>query len=205
MILDKSLIGADVCITWRREDDDWPYFLVLKVRPKKGLLKLRGMAYPDGSAQHDGDEFWCSAREIRGMERVVPGGFIAVITVPIRTGLGLNSREHWGAKAKRVKAERSAVSWAICQARKPDRPCVVTLTRCGPSNGMDDDGLAGSLKGVRDEIAAWLGVDDRRREIVRYEYKQRRAKFWSVEIGFAPMQVEQVPALLAGEPGSVTT
>ena len=73
MIFDKSLIGADVCITWRSEYDDWPYFHVLRVKPGKGLLKLRGIDYPDGSAKHDGDEFWCSAREIESMERVVPG------------------------------------------------------------------------------------------------------------------------------------
>jgi hypothetical protein len=35
-------------------------------------------------------------------------------------------------------------------------------------------------------MAAWLGVDDRDRERVRYVYEQRRGP-WAVEIGFVPM------------------
>lgn len=111
-----------------------------------------------------------------------------MIIVPIRTGLGLNSREHWRAKAKRAAAERRAVAWALLGTNRPALPCVVTLTRCGPSNGLDrDDNLPGSMKHARDQIAEWLGVDDRKRDIVRYEYRQARQKKWEVAIEFAPM------------------
>lgn len=106
-----------------------------------------------------------------------------MILVPIKTGRGMNSREHWRARSKRVKAEREAVALLLNGKEKPQLPCIVTLTRLAPSNGLDDDNLAGSLKAVRDQVAQWLGVDDKRREIVRYEYEQRRAP-WGVEIGY---------------------
>lgn len=106
----------------------------------------------------------------------------------LRTGRGLNDREHWRVRAKRVKAEKDAAAWALVGlAEKPPLPCVVTLTRFALSNGLDDDNLAGSLKGVRDAVAAWLGVDDRDRKRVRYVYEQERGP-WGVGIGFAPME-----------------
>lgn len=108
---------------------------------------------------------------------------MAPIVVPIRTVSALNYREHWKARSRRVKKEREAVAWYLAsRGIKPAIPLVVTLTRLGPSNGLDDDNLAGALKGVRDEVAAWLGVDDRRSEVVRYRYAQERAKDWGVRI-----------------------
>ena len=76
------------------------------------------------------------------------------------------------------------------------------LIRQAPSNGLDDDGLAGSLKGVRDEIARWLGVDDRDRMTVRYRYAQRRGP-WAVLVEFGEpvagaqyaIEMEEQPAL----------
>lgn len=107
------------------------------------------------------------------------------ILVPIRTGRGLNDRGHWRVKARAVKAERQATAWVLKNATRPAIPCSVLLTRIAPSNGLDDDGVVGSLKSVRDEVARWLGVDDRRRDIVRYAYGQRRGE-WGVEIHFGP-------------------
>jgi hypothetical protein len=60
----------------------------------------------------------------------------------------------------------------------------VLLTRVGPTNGLDDDNLASALKAVRDEVAKWLGVDDRDRLKVRYRYAQRRGPVWGVEVEF---------------------
>lgn len=108
-----------------------------------------------------------------------------MIQIPLRTGRGMNAREHWRARAARVKAERGTVFWHLLQALKPDVPCSVLLTRVAPSNGLDDDNLAGSLKSVRDEVAQWLGVDDKDRQTVRYRYAQRRGP-WGVEIEFGP-------------------
>lgn len=103
------------------------------------------------------------------------------LIVPIRTGTGLNDRSHWRVKAKAVKKEREATAWASVGTKAPPVPCTVLLTRVGPSNGLDDDNLRGSLKGVRDEIATWLGVDDRSPQ-VKWEYAQRREKAWRVEV-----------------------
>ncbi len=108
-----------------------------------------------------------------------------MILVPLRTVSGLNAREHHMARARRVKAERRQVAWHlhVLAPIKPKVPCVVTLTRIAPSNGLDGDNCQGALKAVRDEVAAWLGVDDKRADLVRYEYDQRRGP-WGVEIRF---------------------
>ncbi len=108
-----------------------------------------------------------------------------ILLPELRTGRGLNDREHWRVRAKRVKAEKERAAWELAKwAEKPPLPAVVTLTRFAPSNGLDDDNLAGSLKGVRDAVAAWLGVDDRDRSRVRYVYEQQRGT-WAVGISFA--------------------
>ncbi len=102
----------------------------------------------------------------------------------LRTGRGLNSREHYMARARRVRAERERVGWELARwAERPPIPCVCVLTRFAPSNGLDDDNLAGALKSVRDAVAEWLGVDDRDRSRVRYLYEQQRAG-WGVGIEF---------------------
>lgn len=111
-----------------------------------------------------------------------------MIAIPLRTGNGLNAREHWRQRDRRVRAEREALAWGLLLAQRPDRatwrppiPCSVRITRVAPSNGLDDDNLAGSLKSVRDQIAEWMGVDDKRSDLVRYVYAQRRGP-WAVEI-----------------------
>lgn len=108
-----------------------------------------------------------------------------MITVPLRTSSGQNAREHFAVRAKRVKKEREAVAWCISRHQKPAVPCSVILTRCAPSNGLDDDNLVGALKAVRDEVAKWLGVDDRHSRQVRYRYAQERGP-WGVRIEFGP-------------------
>lgn len=110
-----------------------------------------------------------------------------MIHIPdFRTGSGLNGREHWAGRARRVRSERDMAAWYLRRAAKPVPPLVVTLTRVAPSKGLDDDNLSGSLKAVRDEVAAWLGVDDKRRDVVRYEYAQERGK-WAVRIEWEAM------------------
>jgi hypothetical protein len=101
--------------------------------------------------------------------------------IPLKTVSAANEREHWRAKHRRVKAEREAIAWMLKAKRPPPLPVVVTMTRVGPSNGLDDDNLASAFKGVRDEIARWLGVDDRS-QLVRFVPAQRREKHWGVEI-----------------------
>lgn len=104
-----------------------------------------------------------------------------MILVPLRTVPGQNVREHWQARSSRVKRERKTVAGYLIGKPKPPIPCSVRLTRVAPSAGVDDDNLIGAMKSVRDEIARWLGVDDRHRNQVRYVYDQKRGP-WGVEI-----------------------
>lgn len=121
-----------------------------------------------------------------------------MITIPIRTVPGLNAREHFAVRSKRVRKEREAAAWILRSATKPQIPCTVILTRLAPSAGVDDDNLVGALKGVRDEVAKWLGIDDRHRNQVRYRYAQARGE-WGVGIDFGPPVVGAQLAFDIGE------
>jgi hypothetical protein len=109
------------------------------------------------------------------------GGGGAVVKIEMRTERGLNDREHFMARARRVRLERELVAWSLRGCKKPEPPCVVTLTRFAPSEGLDDDNLSGALKACRDAVADWLGVDDKRSDVVKYAYAQQRGK-WAVGI-----------------------
>lgn len=122
-----------------------------------------------------------------------------MIRIEIRTVPGLNAREHWQARSRRVKAERAATAWMLKPATRPQLPCTVLLTRVAPSAGVDDDNLSGALKAVRDQVAEWLGVDDKDRQRVRYAYAQRRGP-WAVEIQFGAMTAEAEFQPLAAVP-----
>jgi hypothetical protein len=96
------------------------------------------------------------------------------VEVPLKTVSALNAREHYMARSRRVKAEREAIAWKL-GARRAELalPVVVTLQRCAPSSGLDSDNLLSSLKGCRDQVAKWLGVDDRDPR-VEWRYAQGR-------------------------------
>jgi len=108
-----------------------------------------------------------------------------MITIPGLRTKGPNAREHFHARAKRVRKEREAAAYMLGPRERPALPCSVLLTRSAPSAGLDDDNLVGSLKGVRDQVAQWLGVNDRDRLRVRYRYAQERG-LWGVRIEFGP-------------------
>lgn len=112
-----------------------------------------------------------------------------MILIPIRTVPGMNVREHWRSRHLRVKKERHAVAWML-PPQRPVMPLVVTMTRVAPSNGLDDDNLAGSLKAVRDQVATWLGIDDRDPR-VRWVCEQRRGP-WAVEVRWEAMATQEV-------------
>ena len=132
---------------------------------------------------------WCATLRIGFRYQARRTNNMNSITIPIRTAPGQNVREHHHVRAKRVRSERNAVAWMLKRVERPPLPCSVRLTRIAPSNGMDDDNLAGSVKSVRDQIAEWLGVDDKHRDQVRYVYAQCRGP-WSVGIEFGEMVVD---------------
>lgn len=105
-----------------------------------------------------------------------------IFTIDLRTKNSLNgSREHWAVKAKRVKSERAIVALTFPRALKGVMArgkwpkCIVHLIRYGP-RVMDGDGLSASLKGVRDELAAQLGIDDGDARIA-WTYEQAKGEY----------------------------
>lgn len=92
--------------------------------------------------------------------------------LPIKTVTGLNAREHWRARHRRVQAER----WAARMVIKPHTvPCTVRMTRLS-SALCDDDNLQGACKAIRDEIAKLCGVDDGPTGPIKWEYAQEKCK-----------------------------
>lgn len=86
-------------------------------------------------------------------------------TIPgLVTTSGDNARSgSWHAKANKVKRERHLAALVLGARRTWTWPVVVTITRVSP-RALDTAGLASALKGIEDEVAAWLGVDDGRAE-----------------------------------------
>ncbi len=102
-----------------------------------------------------------------------------------------NQRWHWRKRAAVVKEQRNEVSGALYSVHwassgvvdNPtlEKPWRVTLTRLSRGT-CDDDGVVSSMKPTRDAVAAFVGVDDKHRNVVRYEYRQRKSKEQGVEI-----------------------
>lgn len=103
----------------------------------------------------------------------------AELAIPLRVS-SLNAREHWAARARRVKRERGIVRlcWystdgAGVRALASSRPLRVTLVRVG-RRAADMDNVVGGCKGPRDEIASLIGVDDKDgTDGVTWHYEQR--------------------------------
>ena len=81
------------------------------------------------------------------------------VTIPIRTVSEANNRDNHWKKAARQKRIREVVGLFVGRMSLPAMPVRVTMVRIG-KRLLDDDNLRGSLKAVRDQIAATFGVDD---------------------------------------------
>lgn len=103
------------------------------------------------------------------------------LIIPMKTVSGMNAREHYMARSRRVKLEREAIAWRLNQHKPLPVPCTVTLTRLAPSAGLDGDNLQSAFKGCRDEVAKWLGIDDKS-PLVTWKYGQRREKHYGVVV-----------------------
>lgn len=103
------------------------------------------------------------------------------LEIPLRTVSALNAREHWATRARRVKKERAVVGQHLLVllskrvTQLPKFPVQVTLTRVGPRK-MDFDNAISGLKGVRDELASFLGVDDGS-DLVEWVYRQAKGPY----------------------------
>ena len=128
----------------------------------------------------------------------MPVESLEVVVDGLRTTTGLNVRERWQARKRRVQHERRAVwtrlwlTFKGCMPGDPSEfrsrvgkgPFLVTLTRIGPRLA-DDDNVVGGLKSVRDEVADWLGTGDSPTSPVRWRYSQAKGP-WGVRIRIDP-------------------
>jgi hypothetical protein len=98
------------------------------------------------------------------------------LRLPLRTCSESNAHEHWRKRAKRAKEQRGLTAM-MCRAKleRPAIPCRIRLTRIAPRT-LDQGNYPGSLKHVQDGVADWLGIDDRRDDLVKYEYAQSRGQ-----------------------------
>lgn len=98
-----------------------------------------------------------------------------VLLLPIKTISEANSRDHWTKRRKRfaLQAWELYFAWRSVKPTIPPLPIVVTLTRIGPRT-LDSDNLAGAFKGLRDQLAKLIGVDDGDPR-VEWRYQQQRS------------------------------
>ena len=104
---------------------------------------------------------------------------IVSCTAHVRTRNTSNCREHWRAKAKRIKGERALTALTCGQTLRGLRGLpIVSVTFTRHSTGLLDEGdnLPNAVKAVRDEVAALLGVDDGPKGGVKWLYAQARIK-----------------------------
>jgi hypothetical protein len=96
---------------------------------------------------------------------------MTTLTARIETTLarGQNNREHHRVRAARVVAEREATRLSLSSGdwrgdavslRRLELGARVTIVRPFVSTPLDGDNLSAACKAVRDEVAAFLGVDD---------------------------------------------
>lgn len=95
--------------------------------------------------------------------------------VPIRCVNPTNNRQGWKAVYFRGEKQKKAVAVLFPKKVGP-RPYVVTLTRVGPRK-LDSDNVQASLKHIRDQVAACLGVDDGDESLVRWIYEQAKGQY----------------------------
>lgn len=96
------------------------------------------------------------------------------LSLPLRTYSEPNRRDHWAARAKRMRSHRRSAHLATATLSARSLPCVVMLTRVAPRR-LDDDNLRAALKGVRDGIADRLGIADNDPR-ADWQYGQRSGK-----------------------------
>lgn len=87
------------------------------------------------------------------------GSRVDLVAKGLRLSLTKNTRMHPQAEARARRRERAVVDRALADIAPPPGPWRVCITRVGP-RAMDDDNRTASAKGVRDAVAAWLGIDD---------------------------------------------
>jgi hypothetical protein len=108
------------------------------------------------------------------------------VTIPMTLPSVANGNKggHWAVRARRTKAQRASVglmlrantvALRLAGSHGMQLPGLIcTLTRVSP-RALDSDNLAFAFKAVRDEVAAYFGVDDADPR-VEWRYEQAKGK-----------------------------
>lgn len=127
-----------------------------------------------------------------GISPCWPDATAACVILPIRTKAEGNNRESWRMASKRASAQRSLTALLLHQLGAADwRTQVnrVRFVRLAPKL-MDDDNCIGSMKRIRDGVAAWIAGenhpkgkgDDGPSCGVVWEYAQETSTHYGVRI-----------------------
>lgn len=108
------------------------------------------------------------------------GSRVDLVAKGLRLDLTPNARLHPMEVARRRRSEHSTIAATLAMIAPPVGPWRVTIVRVGP-RVLDDDNRTASAKGVRDAVAAWLGVDDGA-EVVRWDVRGEVAKGYAVRV-----------------------
>lgn len=121
------------------------------------------------------------------------------LRTPIRTKSESNQREHWAAKARRVKNQREAILLYWFTMLLPARLRIaqaidsggltVKLVRIAPRSLDSHDNLRASFKAIVDQLSQQLCVDDSDQRVT-WEYGQHSGepKQYGVEITFTTIE-----------------
>lgn len=111
------------------------------------------------------------------------------VQVPVRIVSEANRNgHHWGVRKKRFARQRLVLASALARAaqHRPPTPCIVQFVRLGPGR-LDRGNLEVSFKGVQDEVALWLGVDDGDTARVQWRYSQHtQGTQWGLRVEWRP-------------------
>lgn len=113
------------------------------------------------------------ASSLSHIAQAIPGG-LRVSVKGLKLISVANAHEQPFARHARARAERQAVGRALAGLPRVEGATRVRIVREGPRL-MDTDNLSGAAKSVRDEVAAWLGVDDGPTGPVTWVVDQRKS------------------------------
>ena len=104
------------------------------------------------------------------------------VTIPgMRILSSANRREHHMALYRRMKRLKRETHMMLLTQQKPEHDAyVVTMTRIAPRM-HDSDNLANAMKGPRDSVAAYLGIDDGNTDRLLFKYQQEPGP-WAARI-----------------------
>lgn len=111
------------------------------------------------------------------------------ISIPLKL-TSPNTSEHWTARSRRRKKEKTIVRWSLKTIPKPELPVQISIVRIA-ARRYDDDNMIAACKTVRDTIADWLipglrmgRADDDERLVFTYDQRKGNPKQYALEISF---------------------